>query len=154
MSKVVYNWMKVKPGDIISFRYKSKRSPRSQLQTILVLNPRINLPRKTGGEERYLIGIKLEEQNKIELRLTQQAVRRLERIGKLILFDEENKIYRLQIDEKFILNDQKGIKKRAFELISQNLEIHGQYRTYIYEKARRSSVQLEPIRIFIHENKL
>ena len=54
MSKKVYNWMMVKPGDIISFRYKSKTSTRSQLQTILVLNPRIEL-RKKGGSGKYLL---------------------------------------------------------------------------------------------------
>ena len=146
MAKVVYNWMEVKPGDIISFRYKSKRSSRSKLQTILVLNPRIELPKK-GGSERYLIGIKIEEQNKTELRLSESALKRLERIGKIVLFDEENKIYRLQVYRRFILNDVKGLKERAYDLISQNLEIEGQYRTYLYEKARQSSVHLEPIRI-------
>ena len=45
MSKKAYNWMMVRPGDIISFRYKSKRASKSKLQTILVLNPRINLRR-------------------------------------------------------------------------------------------------------------
>ena len=144
MSKKVYNWMMVKPGDIISFRYKSKTSTRSQLQTILVLNPRIEL-RKKGGSGKYLIGIKLEEQNKTELRLTPQAVKRLERIGKMVLHDEEEGIYRLAVNKRFVLNDVKGLKERAYDLISQNLEIKGQYRTYIWETARKSSVHLEPI---------
>ena len=151
MSAVVYNWMSVRAGDIISFRYKSKDSEHRQLQTILVLNPRIFLPRKGGNREKYFIGIKIEEQNRVELRLTNSRVRRLNKVGKLVLFDEKNKLYRLQIDNRFLVNDIKGLKPKAWEIISQNYEIQGQYRTYLYEKARKSSVKLEPVVIQSNE---
>ena len=42
MPKQVYTWGKVKPGDIISFRYKGKQTT-GKLATILVLNPIVKL---------------------------------------------------------------------------------------------------------------
>jgi len=151
MSAIVYNWMKVRPGDIISFRYKSEDSDSRRLQTILVLNPRVFLPIKSGARKKYLVGIKIEEQHKIELRLTNTKVRKLNRIGKLTLFDEANYLHRLEVDKKYILNDIKGLKPKAFDIISQNYDIRGQYRTYLWDKAKRSSVKLEPVIIQSNE---
>ena len=39
--KQPYNWNQVNPGDIISFRYKSKSTGRTLMQSVLVLNPKI-----------------------------------------------------------------------------------------------------------------
>ena len=47
-----------------------------------------------------------------------------------------------------IQNDVKGIKAKAYELLSKGLGISGQYRTYDYMTAKKSAVYLEPIRIF------
>ena len=69
--KQPHNWGKVKPGDIISFRYKPKSGNPPKTQTILVLNPRLNVTLKDGKTTKQLIGIKLEESNKIKLRLNQ-----------------------------------------------------------------------------------
>ena len=50
MPKQIYNWSKVKAGDIISFRYKGKK-PTATLSTILVLNPRLPYTRKDNTKK-------------------------------------------------------------------------------------------------------
>ncbi|OUU63086.1 MAG: hypothetical protein CBC24_09575 [Candidatus Pelagibacter sp. TMED64] len=146
--KQPYNWKLVKPGDIISFRYKSKSTGRTVMQSILVLNPRLNVTLKNGKSTKHLIGIKLEESNKISIRLTRKELRILEKIGEFKKIDNENNLYRLEIDRRFILNDIKGIKEQAYDKISKSFNIQGQYRTYDYMKAKKSAVYLEPIRVF------
>jgi hypothetical protein len=145
------NWNVVKPGDIISFRYKSESTGLTKVQSILVLNPRLPVTLKNGKKTKHLVGLKLEESNKIKLRLTQRQVKLLEKIGNLELFDEKNNLFRLNIDERFILNDIKGVKQKAYDLISKSSGIVGNYRTYDYYKARKSAVYLEPIRVFTNE---
>jgi hypothetical protein len=150
--KVPYNWENVSPGDIISFRYKSKNKT-SKLHTILVLNPSLI----TKGQKKVstqLIGLKLEESNKIQLKITQKQIQIFEQIGEFESIDANLKsgrgegLYRLNIDRNMIQNDRKGIKPRAYDLLSKGLGISGAYRTYDYYKARRSAVYLEPIRLF------
>ena len=144
--KQPYNWRRVKPGDIISFKYKSKSTGKNLAQSILVLNPRLNVTLKDGTSTKHLIGIKLEESNKISLRLTQKQVTLLEKIGDFIKIDDKNNLYKLTIKETYLISDIKGIKKQAWDIISKNLSIKGKYRTYDYDKAKKSSVYLEPIR--------
>ena len=150
--KQPYNWRRVKPGDVISFKYKSKSTGKNLVQSILVLNPKLNVTLKDGKTTKHLIGIKLEESNKISLRLNQKQVRLLERIGDFKKIDKENNLYKLEIDKTFILNDVKGIKQSAYDKISKSLDIQGQYRTYDYMTARKSAVYLEPIRVFTDED--
>ena len=141
------NWRNVKPGNIISFRYKSKNG-RVRVQTILVLNPWLPVTLKDGTKKKHLIGIKLEDNNKIKLRITKKQVDILEKIGDFLPIDEENNLYTLAIDNRFILNDIKGVKPSAFDKLSRSIGIQGQYRTYDYRTAKKSPVFLEPIRIF------
>ena len=150
--KQAYNWGRVKPGDIISFKYKSKSTGKNRVQSILVLNPKLNVTLKDGTATKHLIGIKLEESNKISLRLTSRQVTLLEKIGDLKKIDEKNNLYRLDINERFIVNDIKGVKQRAYDLISKSFNIQGQYRTYDYMAAKKSAVYLEPIRVFTSED--
>ena len=150
--KQPYNWGRVKPGDVISFKYKSKSTGKNLVQSILVLNPKLNVTLKDGKTTKHLIGIKLEESNKISLRLNQKQVKLLERIGDFKKIDKENNLYKLEIDKTFILNDIKGIKQSAYDKISKSLDIQGQYRTYDYMIARKSAVYLEPIRVFTDED--
>ena len=146
--KQPHSWGKVKPGDIISFRYKPKSGNPPKTQTILVLNPRLNVKLKDGKTTKQLIGIKLEESNKVSLRVNKKQITLLEQIGKFVPIDTKNNLYRLNIDSKFITNDIKGVKPRAYDLLSKSFDIQGQYRTYDYTIARKSSVYLEPIRMF------
>ena len=146
--KQPHNWGKVKPGDIISFRYKPKSGNPPKTQTILVLNPRLNVTLKDGKTTKQLIGIKLEESNKIKLRLNQKQVNILEQIGNFVNIDEKNNLFKLIIKPQFLRNDIKGIKQEAYDKISKSFNIQGQYRTYDYSAAKTSSVYLEPIRVF------
>ena len=149
--KQPYNWQMVKPGDIISFRYKSKSTGRTLVNSVLVLNPRLQVKLKDGTQTKHLIGIKLEESNKISLRLTQRQVILLEQIGNFIKIDDKNNLYKLEIDRKFLISDIRGIRQEAYDKISKGLDIQGQYRTYDYMTAKKSAVFLEPIRVFTDE---
>ena len=149
--KQPYNWQMVKPGDIISFRYKSKSTGRTLVNSVLVLNPRLQVKLKDGTQTKHLIGIKLEESNKISLRLTQRQLILLEQIGNFIKIDDKNNLYKLEIDRKFLISDIRGIRQEAYDKISKGLNIQGQYRTYDYLKAKKSAVFLEPIRVFTDE---
>ena len=147
--KKPYRWIDITPGDIISFRYKSKSSGRTLAHSILVLNPRLNVTLKDGSTTKHLIGIKLEESNKISLRLNQKQVMLLEKIGDFKKIDDKNNLYKLVIENRFILNNIKGVKPQAYDKISKSFELVGQYRTYDYMRAKKSAVYLEPIRVFV-----
>tara|TARA_R100001509_G_C4781109_1_gene186424 strand:+ start:254 stop:718 length:465 start_codon:yes stop_codon:yes gene_type:complete len=150
--KQPYSWGRVTPGDVISFKYKSKSTGRNLVQSILVLNPKLNVTLKNGKTTKHLIGIKLEESNKISLRLNQKQVMLLEKIGDFKKIDDKNNLYKLEIKKTFILNNIKGVKQSAYDKISKSLGIQGQYRTYDYMTARKSAVYLEPIRVFTDED--
>jgi len=150
--KQPYNWGRVNPGDVISFKYKSKSTGKNLVNSILVLNPKLNVTLKDGTSTKHLIGIKLEESNKISLRLNQKQVMLLEKIGDFKKIDDKNNLYKLEIKKTFILNDIKGVKQSAYDKISKGLGIQGQYRTYDYMTAKKSAVYLEPIRVFTSED--
>ena len=135
--KQSYSWPRVRPGDIISFRYKSKSTGRRLTHTILVLNPRLNVTLKDGLVTKHLIGIKLEQSNKEALVVDKREVNLLNRIGIFEKIDENNNLYKLTIDRRFIVND----------ILAKNFKISKQYRTYDYLKAIKSAVFLEPIRV-------
>ena len=151
--KIPYNWEKVEAGDIISFKYKTAATGRTKNHTIMVLNPSLI----TKGKKKtstQLIGIKIEESNKLQLEITRKQIVIFEQIGEFVALDEGSKsgkgigLFRLNINRNMIQNDIKGIKPRAYELISKGLGIAGQYRTYDYYKAKTSSVYLEPIKLY------
>tara|TARA_A100001515_G_C4525437_1_gene195025 strand:- start:77 stop:643 length:567 start_codon:yes stop_codon:yes gene_type:complete len=146
--KKPYNWSRVKPGDVISFRYKSEKTGALRTHSILVLNPRITIVNKDKSQSRKLIGIKLEESNMIDFRLTTRQIQIMEQIGNFKKIDDKNNLFKLNIHQKFLINDIKGVKKRAYELLKKSTKMLGQYRTYSYSKAKRSGVFLEPIRVF------
>jgi hypothetical protein len=150
--KQPYNWQMVKPGDIISFRYKSKSTDRTLTHSLLVLNPRIPVTLKDGTKTRHLIGIKLEESNRIELRFNQRQVNVLNKTGDLESVNAKENIYRVKFKDRFVINEIKGVKPMVYDLIKRSNEIQGQYRTYDYLEAKKSAVFLEPIRVFTDEN--
>ena len=149
MARQPYSWGKVSPGDIISFRYKPKSGNPPKVQTILVLNPKLPVNLKNGKTTQHLIGVKLEESNRVSLRLTNKQVGVLEKIGNFVSIDEQNNLFKLEIKSQFVTSDVKGVKPRAYDVISNSLDIQGQYRTYDYGLAKRSAVYLEPIKIVI-----
>ena len=150
--KQPYNWNRVKPGDIISFRYKTKSTGKVLTHSLLVLNPRIPVTLKDGTKTRHLIGIKLEESNRIELRLNQRQVDIFNKTGDLESVNAEENIFRVKFKDRFVINEIKGVKPTVYDLIKKSNEIQGQYRTYNYLEAKKSAVFLEPIRVFTDEN--
>ena len=85
------------------------------------------------------------------IKLNNQRIKVLEKIGDFIKIDDKNNLYKLTIKETYLISDIKGIKKQAWDIISKNLSIKGKYRTYDYDKAKKSSVYLEPIRARIKD---
>ena len=150
--KQPYNWNRVKPGDIISFRYKTKSTGKVLTHSLLVLNPRIPVTLKDGTKTRHLIGIKLEESNRIELRLNRRQVDIFNKTGDLEVVNEKENIFRVKFKDRFVINEIKGVKPTVYNLIKKSNEIQGQYRTYDYLQAKKSAVFLEPIRVFTDEN--
>ena len=146
--KQPYSWNRVKPGDIISFRYKSKKKGTTRTHSVLVLNPKLNVTLKDGFVTKHLVGVKLEESNKMALVVDKREVSLLERIGDFEKIDDKNNLYKLTIDDRYILNDILGVKKTAYDILAKSFKISKQYRTYDYLTAIKSAVYLEPIRVF------
>ena len=125
MAKLLYTWTKVQRGDIISFVYQNKEGRRLR-RTILVLEPEL---------EGLVHGIQLEISN---IPTNPEIKKILESAGKTEIVDEDKKIYRVELDEKT-----QNVYKKLKTLIKR----HGIYRTYSYDKARKSSVLLEDLKL-------
>ena len=141
MPKQVYTWGKVKPGDIISFRYTGKGTA-GYLTTLLVLNPRMPHKRKDNTKTFHLIGLKLESKGNIPtIRNKPILVQILERIGEVKIIDIDNDIYRVNIKGVGV----RGARPAIYKKIKRYLNKFLVYRTYDYKEARKSQVFLEPI---------
>ena len=125
MAKLLYTWAKVQRGDIISFIYQNKEGRRLR-RTILVLEPKL---------KNLVHGIQLEVSN---IPTNPEIKKILESAGKTEIVDEDKKIYRVELDGKT-----KAVYKKLKTLIKR----HGIYRTYSYDKARKSSVLLEDLKL-------
>ena len=154
MSKQIYNWRKVVAGDIISFRYKGKKSISGALQTVLVFNPRLPVTRKDGTKTFHLVGLKLESRGNIPTITNKPIlVQLLESVGDLSVIDEDSGIYRVLIREI----GSRGVRPTVYKRIQRDLQKFTIYRTYDYIQARKSQVFLEPIvlpKLDFFENKL
>ena len=125
MSKLPYSWNKVSPGDIISFAYESKDGKRLR-RTILVLDPERN---------NLIHGIQLEISNKP----TNTEIKKiLESAGTTEIVDGDKKIYRVALD---------GNAKQTYNKLKSLIKRHGIYRTYSYDKAKKSQVFLEDLKL-------
>ena len=141
MPKQIYNWSRVKAGDIISFRYKGKK-PTGTLTTLLVFNPRIPYTRKDGSKTFHLVGLKLEDRGTIPMiRNKPMLVQLLEKVGNIQVVSGDDQIYRVVIENV----GNRGVKKDTYSKLKQHIERYSVYRTYDYNEARRSQVFLEPI---------
>ena len=134
MSKLPYSWNKVSAGDIVSFVYESKDGKRLR-RTILVLEP----------ERKNLIhGIQLEVSN---IPTNTEIKKILESAGTPEIVDADKKIYRVSLD---------GNAKQTYKKMKTLIKRHGIYRSYNYDKAKKSSVTLEDLRLptqFVQELK-
>ncbi len=123
MAKIGYNWTRVKQGDIISFQYRGKDN-RLLRRTVLVLEVKV---------DGLLHGILLERSNRI---VNSEVKKILEIAGKTQVIDAKKKVYKVKLDGK-----SKDVYKRLKELVKRN----NIYRTFKYDKARKSQVFLEDL---------
>ena len=134
MAKLPYNWAKVSAGDIISFVYETKEGRRLR-RTILVLEP---------NRKKLLHGIQLEVSN---VPTNREIKKLLEKAGKTEIIDENKKIYKVLLD---------GTSKAVYSRLKRLIKRHDIYRTYTLEKAKKSQVFLEDLRLptqFVEELK-
>ena len=134
MAKLPYNWAKVSAGDIISFVYETKEGRRLR-RTILVLEP---------NRKKLLHGIQLEVSN---VPTNREIKKLLEKAGETQIVDENKKIYK-------VLQD--GTSKAVYSRLKRLIKRHDIYRTYTLEKAKKSQVFLEDLRLptqFVEELK-
>ena len=125
MAKLPYTWTKVQRGDIISFIYQNKEGRRLR-RTILVLEPKL---------KGLVHGIQLEISN---VPTNPEIKKILESAGKTEIVDEDKKIYRVELD---------GKTQNVYKKLKTLIKRHGIYRTYSYDKARKSSVLLEDLKL-------
>ena len=73
MARIGTSWNEIEPGDIITFKYKSKSTGKSRTQTILVLNPKfVSTRSRTGGAQEkvfHLITTSLTSSDELEFGL-------------------------------------------------------------------------------------
>jgi len=138
MPKQIYTWDKVSAGDIISFRYKGKKTS-SKLTTILVLNPKLPV---LGKNTFHLVGLKLESQGvRPVVRDKEILAKLLSRIGIIEVVSGDDDIFRVDI----IGANNLGAKRDIYIKSKRQIDKYNLYRTYDYKEAKKSSVFLEPI---------
>jgi len=125
MAKIPYTWNKVTSGDIISFVYKSSDNRRLR-RTILVLEPK---------SKNLIHGIQLEVSN---IPTNSEIKKILESAGDTEIVDVDKKIYRVNLV---------GNSKKVYSKLKTLIKRHGIYRTYAYDKARKSQVFLEDLKL-------
>ena len=134
MAKLTYNWNRVVRGDIISFRYRTKEN-RHLLRTVLVLEPKFINRAKNPTTPYLLHGIQLEVSNRDPVPELQRI---LETAGDVQIVDEKKKIYKVDITES---------TKNIYKSLKAILKKHGIFKTFNYEKVRKSQVFLEDLRL-------
>ena len=127
MAKLRYSWERVSSGDIISFLYNKKR------RTVLVISPKYNLIKVDKSKVQLMSGLQLETQDN---RAAPNMVTILKQLGKLILVDEKNEIYRMDFDGRKLDADKRKISSSVKILVSDKNNL---YRTYDYKKMRSES---------------
>ena len=143
MAKQIIKWAQVRPGDIVSFKYKSEKSNRTLMQSVLVLNPKIDVKLKGGAQKTQMVGLKLEQSNRASVDI-KSKLKLLETVGDLQLVDEENKIYRVVIKPYDIISDIRGVKESFYKKIKSAIKGKDIYRVYNWDKIP-AMVYLEPI---------
>ena len=143
MARIGTSWGQIQPGDIISFNYKGKTSGKQRLQTILVLNPKYYI---TVEDQRVfqLIGLKLAEQRVRTIREAGKIVKQIfNKLGTLEAINEKKDIYRVQIKKQDLFWG--GAKDTVYRRIRYLLGKEPIYRTYDWERARKSPVFYEAL---------
>ena len=136
MAKIGYSWARVKRGDIISFRYKNKEG-KTLRRTILVLEPKLSNTAKNPSSKFLMHGIQLEISNR-SVNAPNVIQNILESAGVIDVVDEDKEVYRVDLEKST-----KAIYSNLKSLIKQ----HGIYRTYSLEKAKKSQVFLDDLKL-------
>ena len=125
MAKLPYTWSKVSRGDIVSFVYVSNEGRRLR-RTILVLEPKL---------KGLVHGIQLEVSN---VPTNTEIKKILESAGTPEIVDADKKIYKVNLA---------GNSKRVYTKLKTLIKRHGIYSTYTYDKARKSQVFVEDLKL-------
>ena len=105
--------------------FQLQKEGRRLRRTILVLEPEL---------EGLVHGIQLEISN---IPTNPEIKKILESAGKTDIVDEDKKIYRVELD---------GKTQNVYKKLKTLIKRHGIYRTYSYDKARKSSVLLDDLK--------
>jgi hypothetical protein len=142
MAKILTRWNQVRAGDIVSFRYLSGTTNKTLTHTLLVL---AKPGRKSVGKsgKKYVVGLKLEESNRPTVVNTKMITDVLMKYGEVVVFDAKNKIFKLDFHKKANRRNLEAVYSKLKNKI-KSLNI---YRTYDFEKARKSQVFLESVKI-------
>ena len=143
MGGLATSWNRVSPGDIISFQYRGKGSSKRRLHTVLVLNPKwYNYIE--GRRTFQMVGLKLAEQRIRTIKEASKVVKQLLfGLGDVQVVDEKRDIYRIQMAKKDLF--WAGAKYNVYKRIRYLLKKESVYRTYNWEEAKKSAVELAPL---------
>ena len=127
MAKLRYSWNEIASGDIISFKYNKKR------RTVLVISPKYRITKVDNSRVELMSGLQLETQEK---RALPNMVTILKQLGRLVLVDEDNEIYKIVFDGRKLNPKSRKLTSTVKLLVSDKNDL---YRTYDYKKMRRES---------------
>ena len=147
MPKQSASWNDVQVGDIISFRYQSSnKSKPVRTHTVLVLNPKFPKKLKSGQTRFYVNALKLEESNRRIFTSTDQAWQLLKELGWISIRSLKNEIYSVEINPTFI--GTYGAKEKLYKMLQRTpVGKKAEYRTYLWEVAKKNSCFYEPIKL-------
>ena len=134
MAKQTYSWGIVDRGDIISFRYQGSDG-RSTKRSVIVLEKRLKHP---NSKNLLLHGYQLDVRNVPAIRNEQTLLKLFEKIGTPKEVDKDNKIIKILVE---------GKSPVVYSKTKEFIKRYGIYRTYLYDKASRNQIFLEPVKI-------
>ena len=148
------NWSSVSPGDIISFRYRTKGELK--LHTILLMGVQIPYTKKDGTSNKHVVGLKIESRNLPVSGFQSDAfLKEIKKLGDIMLVKKtkaNEAIVRVNIGgvsaKRRVQGDFRRIEsyvKSFTKKSKQNKFLSGGYRTYDWENARGMAVYFEPI---------
>ena len=132
MSKRIAKWNDIKPGDIISFQYKSTdKSKPIRTHSILVLNPKFPKTLKSGKKEFYVNGLKLEGSNISVFADKNETWDFLKELGWISVRDLKNEIYRIRI--KRVYTGPYGATNKLYKhMMTSRVGRKAKFRTYLW----------------------
>ena len=134
MFKQPYSWTKVERGDIISFRYQGSDG-RSTKRSVIVLEKRLKHPK---SRNELLHGYQLDVRNVPAIRSQAALITLFEKIGTIKEVDKNDNIVKILVE---------GRSPQVYQRTQTLIKRYGIYRTYLYEKASRNQIFLEPVKI-------